>query len=129
VSCSASTRNRLILVRARNSITAPDEGLDILEGLWSGEPFSYQGEEYQVDDAAFLPRPVQQPRPRITGLTHLNAGATASNRHANRVVITEFSYNCNDGEVAPKLLRDWLGGRASASEAFRLGPFQLDISD
>ena len=45
-------------VRARRL----DEGLDILEGLWSGEPFSYQGDEYQVDDAAFLPRPVQQPR-------------------------------------------------------------------
>jgi len=45
-------------VRARRL----DEGLDILTGLWSGEPFSYQGEEYQVDEAAFLPRPVQQPR-------------------------------------------------------------------
>jgi alkanesulfonate monooxygenase SsuD/methylene tetrahydromethanopterin reductase-like flavin-dependent oxidoreductase (luciferase family) len=45
-------------VRARRL----DEGLDILTGLWSGEPFSYQGEEYQVDNAAFLPRPVQQPR-------------------------------------------------------------------
>lgn len=45
-------------VRARRL----DEGLDILEGLWSGEPFTYQGEEFQVDGAAFLPRPVQQPR-------------------------------------------------------------------
>jgi probable F420-dependent oxidoreductase len=45
-------------VRARRL----DEGLDILAGLWSGEPFSYQGEHFQVDDATFLPRPVQQPR-------------------------------------------------------------------
>ena len=39
-----------------------DEGLDVLTGLWSGEPFSYQGEHYQLDNATFLPRPVQQPR-------------------------------------------------------------------
>jgi len=45
-------------VRARRL----DEGLDILAGLWSGEPFSYEGEEFRVDQAAFQPRPVQQPR-------------------------------------------------------------------
>ena len=39
-----------------------DEGLDILTGLWSGEPFSYHGEHYQVEEMTFLPRPVQQPR-------------------------------------------------------------------
>ena len=39
-----------------------DEGLDILTGLWSGEPFSYQGEHYQLDNVTFLPKPVQQPR-------------------------------------------------------------------
>jgi probable F420-dependent oxidoreductase len=39
-----------------------DEALDILVGLWSGEPFSYQGRHYQVRNAHFLPRPVQQPR-------------------------------------------------------------------
>ncbi len=39
-----------------------DEGLDVLTGLWSGEPFSYHGEHYQVDEITFLPKPVQQPR-------------------------------------------------------------------
>ncbi len=39
-----------------------DEGLEILTGLWSGEPFSYTGEHYQLDNVTFLPRPVQQPR-------------------------------------------------------------------
>jgi alkanesulfonate monooxygenase SsuD/methylene tetrahydromethanopterin reductase-like flavin-dependent oxidoreductase (luciferase family) len=38
------------------------EGLDVLMGLWSGAPFSYEGRHYQVRDACFLPRPVQQPR-------------------------------------------------------------------
>ena len=39
-----------------------DEGLDVLAGLWSGEPFSYEGEEYRIDDVTFQPTPVQQPR-------------------------------------------------------------------
>jgi probable F420-dependent oxidoreductase len=39
-----------------------DEGLEVLAGLWSGEPFSFHGEHYHIDDAVLLPRPVQQPR-------------------------------------------------------------------
>ncbi len=39
-----------------------DEGLDVVTGLWSGEPFSYTGEYYQINAAQFLPAPVQQPR-------------------------------------------------------------------
>jgi alkanesulfonate monooxygenase SsuD/methylene tetrahydromethanopterin reductase-like flavin-dependent oxidoreductase (luciferase family) len=39
-----------------------DEGLDVISGLCSGEPFSYEGKHYQIKDAHFLPAPVQQPR-------------------------------------------------------------------
>ncbi len=39
-----------------------DECLDILTGLWSGTPFSYQGQYYQLKETTFLPKPVQQPR-------------------------------------------------------------------
>lgn len=39
-----------------------DEGLDILTGLWSGTPFSYDGEYYRVKEMTFLPTPVQKPR-------------------------------------------------------------------
>lgn len=39
-----------------------DEGLDVLTGLWSGEPFSYTGEHYTVADVQFLPIPLQRPR-------------------------------------------------------------------
>lgn len=39
-----------------------DEGLDILTGLWSGEPFSYRGEHFQIDEVTFRPTPVQEPR-------------------------------------------------------------------
>ena len=39
-----------------------DEALAILDGLWSGEPFSFQGEHYNVEEMTFLPKPVQSPR-------------------------------------------------------------------
>jgi hypothetical protein len=39
-----------------------DESLAILDGLWSGQPFSYHGAHYQLNDVTFEPRPVQQPR-------------------------------------------------------------------
>ena len=39
-----------------------DEGLDVLVGLWRGEPFSYEGRFSHVQDVHFLPRPVQTPR-------------------------------------------------------------------
>ena len=39
-----------------------DEALDVLTGLWSGEPFSYQGKYYHIKEAHFLPKPVQSPR-------------------------------------------------------------------
>ncbi len=41
-----------------------DEGLDILTGLWRGQPFSYIGKHYKTKETQFYPPPppVQQPR-------------------------------------------------------------------
>jgi alkanesulfonate monooxygenase SsuD/methylene tetrahydromethanopterin reductase-like flavin-dependent oxidoreductase (luciferase family) len=41
-----------------------DEGLDILTGLWRGQPFHYAGKHYTISETAFFPPPppVQQPR-------------------------------------------------------------------
>jgi alkanesulfonate monooxygenase SsuD/methylene tetrahydromethanopterin reductase-like flavin-dependent oxidoreductase (luciferase family) len=39
-----------------------DEGLEILVGLWSGEPFSYQGRHYHLESMTFTPAPLQKPR-------------------------------------------------------------------
>lgn len=39
-----------------------DEGLEVLTGLWSGEPYHYEGRHYHLKEAQFLPRPVQSPR-------------------------------------------------------------------
>lgn len=41
-----------------------DEGLDVVTGLWAGQPFEYQGRHYRVTASDFNPPPppVQQPR-------------------------------------------------------------------
>ncbi|MGB3328358.1 MAG: LLM class flavin-dependent oxidoreductase [Thermomicrobiales bacterium] len=39
-----------------------DETLAILDAAWSGEPVTFAGTHYQVDEVTFLPKPIQQPR-------------------------------------------------------------------
>lgn len=47
-------------LRARAAMV--DEALDVLVGLWSGEPFRYEGRHYRVREVTALPPPVQRPR-------------------------------------------------------------------
>jgi hypothetical protein len=42
-----------------------DEGLDILTGLWRGQPFSYDGKHYHVKATSFQPPPPPVQSPRI----------------------------------------------------------------
>jgi len=47
-----------------------DEGLALLTGLWSGEPYRHEGDRhdgghYRIGEVTFTPRPVQVPRPPI----------------------------------------------------------------
>ena len=39
-----------------------DESLAILEGLWSGEPFGFEGKHYRFGPMTFRPTPIQRPR-------------------------------------------------------------------
>src|SRR5438270_237600 len=42
-----------------------EEQLQVINGLWSQDPFNHVGRAYQLQDAHFTPLPVQQPRPPI----------------------------------------------------------------
>lgn len=42
-----------------------DEGLEILTGLWRGQPFSYDGKHYHVRPVDFFPPPAPVQKPRI----------------------------------------------------------------
>ncbi len=39
-----------------------DEGLEVLNDLWSGEAFNFHGKHYQIDDVVMVPKPLQTPR-------------------------------------------------------------------
>jgi alkanesulfonate monooxygenase SsuD/methylene tetrahydromethanopterin reductase-like flavin-dependent oxidoreductase (luciferase family) len=60
-----------------------DEGLDILTGLWRGQPFNYQGKHYKIQETSFYPPPppVQKPRIPIWAV-----GAWPSEKSMRRVV-------------------------------------------
>lgn len=78
-----------------------DEGLDILTGLWRGQPFSYPGKHYRVQPTDFMlpPPPVQQPRIPIWVV-----GAWPSEKSMQRVL----RY---DGMLPSVVTRDESGGR------------------
>ena len=42
--------------------TMLDEGLEVVSGLWSGQPFSHHGAHYSFDGVQLLPPPLQEPR-------------------------------------------------------------------
>ena len=42
-----------------------EEDLAVLQGLWTNEAFSFEGNYYHLKKARLTPRPVQQPHPPI----------------------------------------------------------------
>lgn len=47
---------------ARRRAALLDEGLELLQELWTGEQVHHDGPGYRADGVRFLPRPVQRPR-------------------------------------------------------------------
>ncbi len=47
---------------ARTRAEMLEEALAVVTGLWREQPFSFAGNHYFVEDAKFLPKPIQQPR-------------------------------------------------------------------
>jgi alkanesulfonate monooxygenase SsuD/methylene tetrahydromethanopterin reductase-like flavin-dependent oxidoreductase (luciferase family) len=94
-----------------------DESLEILTGLWSGEPFGFAGRHYRFEPMAFRPAPVQRPRIPIWVV-----GMWPSERSMRRVlrydgVLPNFRAPSGvpDGQVPPDALqamRAWLDERS-----------------
>jgi len=50
------------VIDAKQRAEMLDECVDIIVGLWSGQPFSYKGKHYTIEEVTFTPMPVQSPR-------------------------------------------------------------------
>jgi alkanesulfonate monooxygenase SsuD/methylene tetrahydromethanopterin reductase-like flavin-dependent oxidoreductase (luciferase family) len=105
-----------------------DEGLEVLVGLWSGEPFSYAGRFYQVRDMTMLPRPLQAPRiPIWIGGQYPKAGPVQrAARWDGSCLFISTSYA--PGAIAQ---RDWTAHdvRDFLSKIAELRPDRLDHFD
>jgi F420-dependent oxidoreductase-like protein len=44
-----------------------EECVEVMTRLWTGQPVSYEGRYYRLDEAVALPRPVQDPLPLLVG--------------------------------------------------------------
>jgi hypothetical protein len=57
-----------------------DEGLQVVAGLLTGKPFSFEGEHFEVDAMTLLPPPVQKPRVPLRPGTGASPRPRASRR-------------------------------------------------
>ena len=78
------------------------EGLAIIKGLMSGQPFSFAGKHYTISDLTGTPKPVQQPHPPIL----IGAGAPRMLALAAREAdIISINFDLNAGEVGPDVVK------------------------
>ena len=109
---------------ARERAAKLDEGLDILLGLWSGGPFTYRGRYYQIENALFLPRPVQRPRiPIWVGAKWRNKAPLRRAAKWDGV----FPVPHDDEPITPEDLRDLVA--YVATRRTNTGPFDVVLAD
>jgi alkanesulfonate monooxygenase SsuD/methylene tetrahydromethanopterin reductase-like flavin-dependent oxidoreductase (luciferase family) len=95
-----------------------DESLEILTGLWRGEPFGYQGRHYRFEPMAFRPAPTQRPRIPIwvVGLWGSERSMRRVSRYDGYLPNLPLDQGGGPGaEVAPetvRAMRDWLDRHA-----------------
>jgi alkanesulfonate monooxygenase SsuD/methylene tetrahydromethanopterin reductase-like flavin-dependent oxidoreductase (luciferase family) len=99
-----------------------DETLAILDLAWSGEPFSYAGTHYTVDNLVFRPTPVQKPRIPIWVVA-----TYPSDRSMGRAVRWDGilpSYRANPfDELKPEQVAEiveWVGKHRSSDAPFEI---------
>ena len=105
-----------------------DEGLQVLDGLWRGEPFTFHGQHYHLDDVTFLPRPLQSPRPPIwIGGTWPKPGPMRRAARWDGVFPLKFS---GPNEFSPLLPDDVRALRAFIAEhrPSTAGPFDVVVA-
>jgi probable F420-dependent oxidoreductase len=56
---------RAFAVPMEHRVELFEEGVDIIRRCWTGEPFSFHGKHYTLDDVRIRPRPFQRPGPPL----------------------------------------------------------------
>ncbi len=106
-----------------------DESLDIITGLWAGQPFEYSGRHYAIRPAAFYPPPPPLQRPRIPIWV---AGALGSERSLGRalrydgVLPNKFGPDHAILAITPADVTE-LAAMAAARRGADAGPFDIVV--
>ena len=79
-----------------------DESLAILDGLWSGNPFAFEGKHYRFGTMTFRPVPVQRPRIPIWVV-----GAWPRERSMRRTLRWDGVYAQADGVAGVREIVAW----------------------
>jgi alkanesulfonate monooxygenase SsuD/methylene tetrahydromethanopterin reductase-like flavin-dependent oxidoreductase (luciferase family) len=98
-----------------------DEGLQVVTGLWTGEPFSFEGKHFQLKDVHFLPKPVQQPRIPIWV-----AGMWPNKKPFRRAAQWDGVYPILAGDNGP-ITPDHVRAMLSYMEQFRENDVPFDV--
>jgi alkanesulfonate monooxygenase SsuD/methylene tetrahydromethanopterin reductase-like flavin-dependent oxidoreductase (luciferase family) len=79
-----------------------DESLEILCGLWTGEPFGFAGRHYAFEPMTFRPTPIQRPRIPIW-----TVGAWPNERSMRRTLRWDGVVAQVEGAAAIREIVDW----------------------
>jgi alkanesulfonate monooxygenase SsuD/methylene tetrahydromethanopterin reductase-like flavin-dependent oxidoreductase (luciferase family) len=103
---------------ARTRAELLDESLEILVGLWSGEPYAHEGRHYRFGQMTFRPTPVQLPRIPIWVV-----GAWPHERSMRRTLRYDGVVAQVDGADGIAEIAGWVAHERSAASAER--PFEI----
>jgi alkanesulfonate monooxygenase SsuD/methylene tetrahydromethanopterin reductase-like flavin-dependent oxidoreductase (luciferase family) len=103
-----------------------DESLEILEGLWSGQPFAFEGRHYRFGKMTFRPTPIQRPRIPIWVV-----GAWPSERSMRRTlrwdgVVTQVGSPAEIAAIAEWVARERANGGERPFEIVAQGTTPAD---
>lgn len=110
-----------------------DEGLEVLAGLWTGEPFSHSGEQFTVEDAQFVPKAIQEPRvPVWTSCVVQNEATLRRAARWDGVILADIGV---DGSINPLPVRRVADARAAIASMRHAGtgppdggPFDIAVT-
>ena len=87
---------------AGTRIERMEEGLKVIKGLWTGQPFSFSGRHYEIKDLEGTPLPVQKPHPPIL----LGGGGRRILSIAGREAdIVNVNFDLREGRINRDLVR------------------------
>ena len=105
-----------------------DETLAILDGLWSGEPFSFEGDHYRFGAMTFRPTPVQRPRIPVWVVgawPHARSMRRAARWDGVVVQATGAGRRARPGPRCCAEIVGWLAG--TRAREGRSGPFDIVV--